>query len=114
MAFNELDLKRIERAMDAFMLKRRPPSHVRHQMDLGYRVEEQSVELFTVRPVWKDPSRTAQHAFAKATFVRSQNEWRLYWMRGNLKWHAYEPGSARTIEDILMLIDDDRSGCFFG
>ncbi|MHB9052726.1 MAG: DUF3024 domain-containing protein [Thermoleophilia bacterium] len=27
---------------------------------------------------------------AKLKYVRTKNEWRLFWQRRDLKWHAYE------------------------
>jgi hypothetical protein len=44
MAFNDFDMKRIEKAMDAFLAKRRPPAHIRTDLDIGYRISGQSVE----------------------------------------------------------------------
>ncbi len=40
MAFNDLDKKRIEKAMDAFLEKHRPPAHIRAELDIGYRIAD--------------------------------------------------------------------------
>jgi hypothetical protein len=48
MAFSEIELKRIERDIEAFMAKRRPPPHLRSQLDLSHRVVGESVELFEI------------------------------------------------------------------
>ena len=65
MAFNDLDRKRIENAMAAFLAKRRPPPHIRPQLDLGYRLIEQSVELFEI-----PRSGTIRRSFANIRLLR--------------------------------------------
>ena len=115
MAFNDLDRKRIEKAMTAFLDKRRPPPHIRPQLDIGYRLIEQSVELFEIRPQWDDPSIIREQPFAKATYVGTQNLWKVFWKRGDLKWHGYKPAlTVKSIEDFLAVVDADPHGCFFG
>jgi hypothetical protein len=114
MAFNEVDLKRIEKAASDFLAARRPPPHIRAQLDLEYVIHNQTVELLEVRPRWNNPSEIAKRSFAKATFVRSANQWRIYWMRGNLKWHPYDPASTATVAQFFKIVDEDRYGCFFG
>ena len=44
MAFSDLDRKRIEKGMDTFLAKRRPPPHIRPDLDIGSQLSEQSVE----------------------------------------------------------------------
>ena len=53
MALSEFEQKRCERLVGAFIESRRPPAHIRPQLDLGFRVAEQSVEIFEVRPKWR-------------------------------------------------------------
>ncbi len=113
-AFNELDLKRIEKAAADFLAVRRPPPDIRGQLDLEYTVYNQTIELVEVRPVWNNPSEIRKPPFAKATYVRTANEWRIFWMRGNLKWHAYDPPVAPTIAAFFSLLHEDRFCCFFG
>lgn len=115
MAFNDLELKRIEKALAAFLAKRRPPAHIRPQLDLGYDLSGQSVELVEIRPQWDNPKIIHRRPFAKATFVKTQNVWKVYWQRANLKWHGYEPvPTVPTIEKFLAVVDADEYGCFFG
>lgn len=115
MAFNDLDRKRIERAMDKFLAKRRPPPHIRPELDIGYRLIDQSVEILEIRPQWDAPSITHERSFAKATYVRTRNLWRVFWKRADLKRHGYEPASkVKTIDEFLAAVDADPYGCFFG
>ncbi len=55
MKFSEIETKRVEKAMAAFLEKRRPLATIRSKLDLGYRISGQSVELFEIRPKW-DPT----------------------------------------------------------
>lgn len=93
MALTELELKRCEKPLAAFMARRRPPAHIRHEVDLGQRITGHSVEIFEVRPDWKDLTMFYETPVAKATFVRSKNLWKVYWMRQDLKWHGVHPES---------------------
>jgi hypothetical protein len=115
MAFSELEIRRHERDIARFMMRRRPPPHIRPELDLGYRITGQSIELFEIRPHWDQKSEKLETPVAKATFVRTQNVWRIYWMRTDLRWHAYEPNAeARSLEECLAVVDRDEYCCFFG
>jgi hypothetical protein len=65
MALSELERKRCERIIGAFIEARRPAAHIRHELDLGFRVTDQSVEIFEVRPQWNKPEVKREHAVAK-------------------------------------------------
>ncbi len=62
-----------------------------------------------------DCSIIHQYPIAKATYVRTQDVWKVFWKRGDLKWHGYEPAPAvPSIEQFLAIVDADPYGCFFG
>ena len=97
------------------MLKRRPPPHIRPELDFGYRIKGQSVELFSIRPVWNKPKEKMELPFAKATYVRSTALWKIYWMPSDLKWHSYAPTPAvGALEKFFEVVDEDKHACFFG
>ena len=56
LALTELERMRCEKALTDFMARRRPPPHLRDRLDLGYRMEGQSIEIFEIPPDWKDDS----------------------------------------------------------
>jgi len=114
MAFSQLELKRCEHDLAHFMELRRPPAHIRPELDLGYRIKGQSIEIFEVRPHWPDKTTKIETPVAKRIFVRTQKRWRIYWMRGDLKWHAYEPNEARSFAEFLAIVHRDEYCCFFG
>jgi len=115
MAISEFEIKRCEKAIEKFMVKHRPPVHIRNELDLGSRIKNQSVELFEIRPQWDNPSNKIEVPVAKATYVKNQKQWKVYWQRSDLKWHLYEPlPTVRTLEDFLNAVGEDQHHCFFG
>tara|TARA_Y100001949_G_C15938712_1_gene309137 strand:- start:782 stop:1144 length:363 start_codon:yes stop_codon:yes gene_type:complete len=102
-------------SLEIFLDRRRPQEHIRHQLDLNYKIDKQSVILFEIRPHWQDKDRTIESPVAKTTWVKAQSCWKIYWMRADLKWHSYAPdASVRTIEEFLKIVDEDKHGCFWG
>src|SRR5262245_33922032 len=109
MALNDIERKRIEKTVDAFVQKRRPAPYIRPKLDIGFRLAGQSVEIFEIRPRWKEPDVKVEHPVAKATFVRRQSRWKVFWMRADLKWHGYQPlPVVPSIEKFLDAVDKDE------
>ena len=115
MAFSEFEIAKINKAVSAYIEKHRPPVHLRHEIDLGFRLTDQSVEIFEIRPVWQHASKKMEHSVAKATFTKNQDMWKIYWLRADLKWYRYEPcPDVKTIEAFLTVVEEDDCACFFG
>lgn len=115
MPFHDLERKAIENALNAFIDEIRPAPDIRPELDFGFSISGQSVELVEIRPQWNNKSIIRRHPFAKATFVKTQKVWKIYWLRQTLKWQSYEPApSATSIEEFLAIVKADRYGCFFG
>ena len=115
MAFNDLEKKRIENALDKFLAKRRPPPHIRKELVIGYALTRQGVELVEIRAQGDDPAIIHRLPFAKATYVEAQDCWKMLWMRASLKWQGYEPTpTVSSIDDFLTVVDRDQYGCFWG
>ncbi len=113
--FNDLEKKRIENIVGAYIASRRPPAHIRKEVDLDFRLSGHSIEIFEVRPVWLRDGEAQEIPIAKATFVKTRGVWQLYWQRRDLKWHSYEPlPSVITIEEVVAEIDADPCACFWG
>jgi Protein of unknown function (DUF3024) len=88
---------------------------IRAEVDLSFRITGQSVEIFEVRPNWRDKSKLLEHSIAKATYNKSKRIWKVFWQRADLKWHSYMPNpEVASIEDFLALVQKDEHGCFFG
>lgn len=116
MAFSEIEKKRLEKVVGAFVEKHRPASHIRSKLDFAFRIEGQSVVLFEVRPRWQGaPGELKEQFSAKATYVRTRKQWNVYWMRADLRWHASPTApTVLTIEEFLSHVARDEHGCFFG
>ncbi len=115
MAFHDLERKNIENALNAFIERIRPAPHIRPELDFGFNISGQSVELVEIRPQWNNRSIIRRHPFAKATFVKTQEVWKIYWLRQTFKWHSYEPTpTATSIGEFLAVVKADKYGCFFG
>lgn len=115
MAFSEIEQARNLKSLRWFMEQRRPPEHIRPQLDIGYAVVGQTFDIFEIRPDWQDKNTIRRSPVARVKYIRSRNEWRLYWMRSDLKWHLYEPDSKfRTLLAALTVIHSDPHCCFFG
>ena len=115
MALSEIETRRVEKAVDAFVQKRRPPPHIRPELDIGFRITGQSVEIFEVRPAWRRPNEIMEHSVAKATFVRTIGVWKVFWQRADLKWHGYAPTPVvGTIDKFLEVVEADPHACFWG
>ena len=115
MAISEFEVKRCERELNKFLEARRPPLSIRHELDMGYRINNQSIEIFSIRPDWQDSTKVMEESHAKVSYVKSKSVWEIFWQRADLKWHSYEPTpTVRYLEDALNAIKDDQYACFFG
>jgi hypothetical protein len=109
------DAKRCEKLVARFIERRRPPLHIRTELDLAFRINGQSIEIFEVRRHWKDKSKRLEQPIAKATFKKSKRNWKVFWQMADLKWHSYKPNpEVASIEDFLAVVQKDEHGCFFG
>jgi hypothetical protein len=116
MAFDPLQMQRIRSEVEAFVERKRPPPQVRDQVDLGCLISGQSILVFEVRPAWNGaPGETTEQGVAKATFVKTTEVWKIYWLRSDLKWHPYPPApQVGSVGKFLSLVEQDSHGCFFG
>ena len=93
----------------------RPPLHIRPKLDVGYSFEKYSLELFEIRPDWKDKSVIRKHSFAKAKFIKSQNVWRIYWKRASGKWELYEEEpEVVDVTEFFRIVNEDKLNVFMG
>jgi hypothetical protein len=108
-ALAAIELARVRRAMDSFMQRRRPPAHIRPSVDFAFRIKDQSVEIFEIRPAWRGPvDEKHESPVAKATYVRSRGVWRVFWQRRDLKWHGYDPTpEVKSVEEFASLVGED-------
>lgn len=101
--------------LENFLDKFRPPEEMRHDLDIIYKIDGQSIIIYEIRPRWDKPEEILECEAAKATFVHTKKHWKIFWMRSDLKWHSYKPKPAvKTIKDFIKVISEDKYGCFWG
>jgi hypothetical protein len=102
-------------AVCAFLKRRRPPPKIRDQVDCRVDINGSEVVIVEVRPAYNNKRRKVDHLVAKAKWVAARKVWRLFWMRSDLKWHAYGPmPEAASIDAVLAEVARDSHCCFFG
>jgi len=115
MGFSAQQVGRLETKVKAFLEQRRPSIEIREQLDLGHRIEGQSIILFEIRPRFRMSSEKHEVPIAKTTYVRSKSHWKVYWQRADLKWHRYDPATTvSSLSAFLEEVDRDAYGCFWG
>jgi len=114
MAFDDLELQRIDDTVGA-LCRRRSPAWLKDELQTTYEIRGHSVCVYETRPDWRDPNEWTMRGIAKFRYIRTRGEWKLYWMRRDLKWHAYDPYEMpRDLESLVRIVDKDRYGAFFG
>lgn len=115
MALDILKTADVIESFENFLDKHRPPEHLREKIDIDYKIDNQSVIIFEVRPHWKDTGKVTESPIVKTTWVKTQQVWKIFWMRSDLKWHQYEPvPRVKTLTEFIQVVDDDKYGCFWG
>ena len=74
-AFDELELKRIERTVGVLCRKSSPPEHA-DQLRTVYEVEGHTVTMYEERPPWDGVGEWTRRGIARFRFYRSRREWR--------------------------------------
>jgi len=89
MAFSDSEIAEYSDTLErCFWSHHRPPLHLRDKIREGHRLSNQSIELFFVRPAFRRPGEEIEEPIAKLSFVRSRNQWQIYWRRANGKWEG--------------------------
>jgi len=109
---NEIEIIEV---MEGYLINSRPPEEVRNQVDINYKIENQSIIVFEIRPVWNNPDEKMEHNLAKATFVKTENKWKIYCFKSDMKWHIYKPTEkVNNLKEFVKIIKEDRYSCFRG
>ncbi|BBG61267.1 DUF3024 domain-containing protein [Providencia rustigianii] len=111
MAFNDIELANIEKCMEFFIEKRRPPAFVRDEVDLQYHIIGTDVVIYRINYIEKKKYETP---IAKIALNRTHTGWNLYSMIQPNQWIAAIKESIPTFSDAIKIVEDDLQGCFFG
>lgn len=109
---NEIEIIEV---MEGYLINSRPPEKIRDQVDINYKIENQSVIVFEIRPKWNDKSEKTEVNVAKATFIKTDNIWKIFWFMSDGKWHSYKPkSSVKLLKEFVKTIEEDKHNCFWG
>ncbi len=91
------------------------PIHLRNQVDMSFRIENQSIEIFEIRPGFNHPQSVLEIPIAKATWVKSRKVWRVFWQRADMKWHSYPPlPEVKSLQEFIDALEADEYAGFYG
>ncbi len=91
------------------------PLHVRDQVKISFNVRGNYVTLNEERQTFIKPGTWVTIPIAQFRFDDDAGVWTLYCVDRNSKWHRYtQTKSSRNIADLLLAIDADRTGIFWG
>lgn len=76
MAISEFELKRCEKYVSEYIAKHRPPPHVRNEVDLCFRIVDQSILIYELRSVWNQPYKKIESMIAKTTYIKKAKSWK--------------------------------------
>ncbi len=115
MAFDEFTYNRVKEISQKYIELSRPPAHIRDKLDIGFRIEDQSVILFEIRPDYRRPHIKIEPPIAKATYIKSKGLWKIFYFRSDMKWHGYKPNLfVKRFEEFFVIVDKDEYYCFWG
>ncbi len=116
MTISEFEKKRFSHIIENYLKALKPPAHLPVDIKIDYRLTNQSIEIFQIRPVYKGESgETYEFPFIKTTYVKSKKIWKIFWMKRDLKWHSYEPDpEVNNLEEFIAVLEKDEYGCFYG
>ena len=116
MAIDALQTVEMIQLLENFVDRLRPDDEeVRKKLDFGYKIENQSVYLEEIMPDWQNPELIRHYPFAKVTYIKTSNQWKIFWKRADGKWYSYKPVPyARSLEVFLEVVEKDEFHCFFG
>jgi hypothetical protein len=115
MAFTKEQLEQVTELMERYVEDNRPPMNSRHQVDLCWRHERQSIVVYEKRNYSNNPDEAIAADVAKATWIQQGKEWQIYWRRSNGKWERYKPlETVVNLQRFIIELQKDPVNCFWG
>ncbi|MGH3992837.1 MAG: DUF3024 domain-containing protein [Pseudonocardiaceae bacterium] len=108
----ELDIARVQR-----WCSERVPQRARHQVRVDCDVAPRHLTIVECRAPWQadDGPEWTRFPIARLRYVKTSKMWELYWRDRNLHFHVYDRiGPAASVEELLVEIDRDPTGIFWG
>jgi hypothetical protein len=115
MAIDLMQTLDVIEALENYIFRIRPPEETRELFDVTYKIEKQSVIIYEISPYWNNMDKFYETDIAKATFLKTKQQWKVYWKQSSSKWLIYDPMPfVKTIKEFTMLVETDKHHCFFG
>lgn len=115
MALDILQAADIIEMMENYIESIRPDESIRHKLDIAYKIENQSIILYTIQPKFGNPEIKMESPVAKTTYIHKQKIWKIFWMRASGKWETYSPmPMVKNLKDFLNVVQEDKGGAFWG
>lgn len=115
MAFTEWQQAEIKTAADKYLGRRNEMigEHL-DQVKCEYKIEGQSVIIYEYRKQFQGDGYIDME-IAKVTYRKTSNDWKLFWMPSDLKWHVYEQDMIHEdIFSVFKCVDEDECCAFWG
>lgn len=105
----------IEKQIERFVESIRPPQEIRKQLNIGFKYNNYTLEIYEIRPRWDNEKEVVHTPVAKTRYIKKQEVWKIYWMRANGNWEGYPPQKeVKTIDDFFKILEEDKHACFWG
>lgn len=113
MAFTESERKEFEHLVSELIESRKKQAN-KSGFDLGYQFNNQSIELFEIHPSTHNEKGCFNLSVAKLTYIRTKDMWKIFWMRGSLKWQGFRRcPETNKLNEALLVVDEDADQIFW-
>jgi len=96
--------------------KGKVPAHLLDEMNVSYKIRGRTVIIFENRAPWRPEFKEwTSMPVAQIRYNDKTGKWTLYCADRNERWHEYmDIDSTKNIDKILVEIDKDPTGIFWG
>ena len=114
MAFNDIEIRRIEKVVGGFCTDR-IPDHLRTQVKVFYEVRGYEIKIIESRPTMMGSHLWSENPIARLKYDPETMEWKLFWGRRSGKWQRYtDLKPARDLKSVISEIRNDPHQLFWG
>ena len=115
MAIDIFKTLEIIEAVENYVERIRPEEKLRNEVDISYRIEDQSVIIYEIRPKYNNKTEILHIDVAKTTYIKSANNWKIFWKLASGLWESYKPkATVKTIAEFVQIVEEDKHACFWG
>ena len=93
----------------------RVPAHVQDKLKYKHRLLGKNITIFECRPNWRNPKECTKMKVVQFRFSEITGKWSLYFIDRNdksIRFKEAEP--KKKIEDLIDIVENDKTGAFFG